>query len=229
MPRKVFFSFHYDDVTRTNVVRNSDVITRQYQTGIRFYDKSLWEEAKKQGPLAIKRMINGALNGSSVTCVLIGQQTWHRPWVRYEILKSLSRGNGILGVQIHDVGFSSGAVGLSGLFAPKPPVAGGLLGLGVLPTQPPAPPSPGPNPLRYLGYTIDRARETVAFHEVAPNNQWEQSEHVDAVRRTDLPWIFGKNDSDNLANLFPVYGWKSQNGAQNFPTWIEAAARLVGR
>jgi hypothetical protein len=229
MPRKVFFSFHYDDVTRANVVRNSDIITRQYQTGIRFYDKSLWEEAKKQGPLAIKRMINGALNGSSVTCVLIGQQTWQRPWVRYEILKSLSRGNGILGVQIHDVGFSSGAVGLGGLFAPKPQMAGGLLGLGALPAQPPAPPSPGPNPLRYLGYTIDRARGTVAFHEVGPNNQWRQSEHVDAVRLTDLPWISGKNDSDNLANMFPVYGWKSQNGAQNFPTWIEGAARQVGR
>ena len=88
MPRKVFFSFHYDDVTRVNVVRNSDQITRQYQKAARFHDRSLWEEAK-QGPLALKRMINGGLDGSSVTCVLIGQQTWQRPWVRYQILKSL--------------------------------------------------------------------------------------------------------------------------------------------
>lgn len=57
------------------------------------------------GRLAIKRMINGALKGSSVACVLIGQHTWERPWVRYEILKSLARGNGILGVHVHDVGF----------------------------------------------------------------------------------------------------------------------------
>jgi hypothetical protein len=132
MQRKVFFSFHYDDVTRANVVRNSDVISRHYQTGVRFYDKSVWEEAKKQGPLAIKRMINGALSGSSVTCVLIGQETWQRLWVRYEILKSMARGNGILGVQIHDVGFSpaKGMSLLGGLLAPQHQISGGLLVLG---------------------------------------------------------------------------------------------------
>lgn len=66
MPRRVFFSFHYDDVLRANVVRNSDIVSRQYERAARFHDKSLWEEAKKQGDLAIKRMINGALEGSSV-------------------------------------------------------------------------------------------------------------------------------------------------------------------
>ena len=83
MSRRVFFSFHYDDVTRANVVRNSDQITRRYEGAARFYDKSLWEQAKKQGALAIKRMINRGLKGSSVTCVLVGQHTWQRRWVRY--------------------------------------------------------------------------------------------------------------------------------------------------
>ena len=41
MSRRVFFSFHYDDVTRANVVRNSDQITRRYEGAARFYDKSL--------------------------------------------------------------------------------------------------------------------------------------------------------------------------------------------
>ena len=98
MARRVFFSFHYDDVIRVNVVRNSDQIVRRYERAARFYDKSLWERAKKEGRLAIKRMINKGLQGSSVTCVLVGQHTWQRPWVRYEILKSFARGNGILGV-----------------------------------------------------------------------------------------------------------------------------------
>ena len=106
MARRVFFSFHYDDVMRVNVVRNSDQIVRQYHRAARFHDKSLWEQAKREGRLAIKRMINRGLLGSSVTCVLIGQYTWQRPWVRYEILKSFARGNGILAVQIHDVGIS---------------------------------------------------------------------------------------------------------------------------
>ena len=108
MARRVFFSFHYDDVTRVNVVRNSDRIVRQYERAARFHDASLWEEAKKQGRRALKRMINDGLHGTSVTCVLVGQQTWERPWVRYEILKSFARGNGILAVQIHDVGFAPG-------------------------------------------------------------------------------------------------------------------------
>ena len=248
MQRKVFFSFHYNDITRANIVRNSDVISRHYQTGVRFYDKSLWEEAKKQGPLAIKRMINGALNGSSVTCVLIGQETWQRPWVRYEILKSMARGNGILGVQIHDVGFSPArGLSLSGSrLAPGHQISGGLLGLGALPSQSQprgllaaallgsqasvqAAPPPGPNPCRYLGYTIDRSRGTVMFHEVGSYNQWRQSDHVDPVRLTELSWLSGKQDADNLATLFPVYGWKSENGFENFPRWIEAAARQAGR
>ena len=220
MARKVFFSFHYDDVTRANVVRNSDVITRQYQTGARFYDKSLWEEAKKLGPLAIKRMIDSALDGSSVTCVLIGQQTWQRPWVRYEILKSLARGNGILGVQIHNVGFS-----------PSTEHSGGLLALALSGsgTVALAKLSPGSNPLQYLGYTINRYGGIVTFHEVGVDNQWRKSAHVNSVQLTNLPWISSKNDTGNLASLFPVYGWKSEDGSQSFPTWVEEAARQVGR
>lgn len=243
MPRKVFFSFHFDDVTRANVVRNSDVITRQYQEGVRFYDKSLWEEAKKQGPLAIKRMINTALEGSSVTCVLIGQKTWQRPWVRYEILKSIARGNGILGVEIHDVGFSSssGLSAFAGLLGPQPAPVGGLLGLGGAYAPRPASgllgtmllgeqlPEPGPNPLRYVGHTIDRSRATITFHEVAQDSNWRPFEHVDPMPLANARWLSGLKDADNFANVFSVYGWKRLDGAKNFHDWVEVAARQAGR
>lgn len=260
MPRKVFFSFHYDDVTRVNVVRNSDQITRRYTKAARFHDKSLWEEAKKQGPLAIKRMINGGLDGSSVTCVLIGSHTWQRPWVRYEIIKSLARGNGILGVRIHDVGFKPGQPtnALAGLFGTSPPsnaltgygsrsepTLGGLLGLAA---QRPAPsqnalfgallageqslaptPQPGPNPLRYLGYTVDRRYGLVRFHEVGPNGQWREHAEVQSVPLRSLPWLPRLKDADNLENLFRIYDWKQNYGSFYFPTWIEEAAAQVGR
>src|SRR5258706_854373 len=99
MARRVFFSFHYDDILAVNVVRMSDVVKTQYDpTSRAVFDKSLWEETKKQGERAIRNMIDGALDGTSVTCALIGQQTWERPWVRYELLKSFERGNGILGI-----------------------------------------------------------------------------------------------------------------------------------
>lgn len=102
MARKVFFSFHYErDIWRANVVRNSWVTQDREAAG--FWDASLWEEAKKKGDEAIKRMINKGLEGTSVTVVLIGAETSGRKWVKYEIRKSHEEGNGLLGVYIHNI------------------------------------------------------------------------------------------------------------------------------
>lgn len=102
MARRVFFSFHYErDIWRANVVRNSWVTQDRESAG--FWDASLWEEAKKKGNEAIKRMIDNGLEGTSVTVVLIGAETSDRDWVKYEIKKSHERGNGLLGVYIHNI------------------------------------------------------------------------------------------------------------------------------
>lgn len=101
MARRVFFSFNYErDIWRANVVRNSWVIQDREAAG--FWDASLWEEAKKEGDNAIKRMIDNGLEGTSVTVVLIGAQTSGRKWVKYEIMESYP-GNGLLGVYIHNI------------------------------------------------------------------------------------------------------------------------------
>jgi hypothetical protein len=103
MARRVFFSFHYErDIWRANVVRNSWV-TQEDREAAGFWDASLWEEAKKRGHEAIKRMIDSALEGTSVTAVLIGAETAGREWVKYEIKKSHENGNGLLGVYIHNI------------------------------------------------------------------------------------------------------------------------------
>lgn len=103
MARRVFFSFHYErDIWRANVVRNSWV-TQDDREAAGFWDASLWEEAKKRGDDAIKRMIDKALEGTSVTAVLIGAETAGREWVKYEIKKSHENGNGLLGVYIHNI------------------------------------------------------------------------------------------------------------------------------
>ena len=100
MARRVFFSFHYQrDIWRANVVRNCGEFIGTAAAG--FSDASLWEEAKRKGDAAIKRMIDGALIGTTVTVVLIGAQTASREYVNYEIDKSIERGNGILGIHIH--------------------------------------------------------------------------------------------------------------------------------
>lgn len=101
MARRVFFSFHYErDIWRANVVRNH-WLTKGDDAG--FWDASLWEEAKKKGDTAIKKMIDEALKGTSVTAVLIGSETADRRWVIYEIEKSHEKGNGLLGVYIHNI------------------------------------------------------------------------------------------------------------------------------
>jgi MTH538 TIR-like domain (DUF1863) len=51
----------------------------------------------------LKRLINSGLEQTSVTCVLIGTETWKRPWVRYEILKSYERGNALPGIHINGI------------------------------------------------------------------------------------------------------------------------------
>ena len=100
--RHTFFSFHYQrDIWRANVVRQSGAVVGHAAAGFR--DKSLWEEAKRKGDAAIKKLIRDGLSGTSVTCVLIGAKTSSRQYVRYEIDQSLDRGNGLFGVHIHGI------------------------------------------------------------------------------------------------------------------------------
>jgi MTH538 TIR-like domain (DUF1863) len=100
MARRVFFSFHYDrDVWRANQVRNCNVVAGADIAG--FFDHSEYAEAKRKGKDAIARMIDRNLQRTSVTVVLIGKETAQRPWVRYEIKKSIERSNGLLGIRIH--------------------------------------------------------------------------------------------------------------------------------
>ena len=76
MPRTVFFSFHYQrDIMRVHIVKNHYVTKGNY-TAAGFFDGSLEEKAKKEGEDVVKRLINKGLNGCSVTCVLIGAETY---------------------------------------------------------------------------------------------------------------------------------------------------------
>jgi MTH538 TIR-like domain (DUF1863) len=100
MARRVFFSFHFEkDIWRANQVRNSNVVAGADIAG--FFDHSEYEDAKRKGDDAVKRLILRHLENTTVTVVLIGEETGSRPWVRYEIDQSIARKNGLLGVYIH--------------------------------------------------------------------------------------------------------------------------------
>lgn len=113
MARRVFFSFHYqNDVWRANQIRNLGVVVGQAAAG--FQDASLWEETKKKGDAAVKKLIDAGLDGTSVTVVLIGTETANRKYVAYEIEQSVSRGNGLLGIFIHTLKDKNGKTSTKG-------------------------------------------------------------------------------------------------------------------
>lgn len=97
--RRVFFSFHYEDSWRVNQVRNMWV--GYGSEAVRIYDAAAFEQVKRRGDAAIKNWIDQQMNGTSVTVVLIGSQTYARPYVNYEISRSIKRGNGLLGIHIN--------------------------------------------------------------------------------------------------------------------------------
>lgn len=103
MARRVFFSFHFErDILRVGQIRNSNLL-RAGDTPSGFVDSADWESIRRQGDDAVRRWINSQLEGTSVTVVLIGAETANRPWINYEIIESVKRGNGLLGVYIHNV------------------------------------------------------------------------------------------------------------------------------
>ena len=101
MARRVFFSFEYGDVSRAMVVRNSWVVQGREAAG--FVDAAEFEKLKRQGDDAVRRWIDTQLNGTSVTVVLVGAETCSSRWVKYEIAESISRGNGLLGIDVSKI------------------------------------------------------------------------------------------------------------------------------
>lgn len=102
MVRHVFFSFHYDrDHWRAGQVRNSWVTQDREVAG--YVDAAEWEEIKRRSDSAIERWIDDQINGTSVTVVLIGSETYGRKWIDYELEESIRNGNGFVGVYVHNL------------------------------------------------------------------------------------------------------------------------------
>src|SRR5471030_1563080 len=97
MARKVFYSFHYQpDCSRAAQVRNMGVVDGTVPAS-----DNDWESVKKGGDAAIKKWIDGQLNGTSCAVVLIGANTAGRKWIKYEIESAWNAGKGVLGIYIH--------------------------------------------------------------------------------------------------------------------------------
>lgn len=113
MARKVFFSFHFKrDAWRAGQVRNSDLLPNEDEYGV--IDGVEWEKIERAGDDAIRRWINDQLKYTSVTAVLIGAETSERDWVDYEIRQSWDKGNGLIGIRIHNLKDQEGKIDMPG-------------------------------------------------------------------------------------------------------------------
>ena len=112
MARRTFFSFHYKYIWKVNQIRSMINIIGTSAAG--FQDASLWEEANKKGDKEIKRMIDNALENTSVTVVCVTYGTTNRKYINYEIDQSLARGNGLVAIQIHHLKDQNGNTGSPG-------------------------------------------------------------------------------------------------------------------
>lgn len=194
MAKRVFFSFHYQDVIdfRANVVRNH-WMTKPDREEAGYFDVSIWENARKQGDVALKRLINGGLENTSNTCVLIGSQTYARPWVRYEILKSFRRGNHIFGVHINGIKSKNGTIKLL-----------------------------GPNPLEYVGVTFSADGNTATLLEYN-GSDWVKYDKIDGSASysfsVDQQY---RGNAYKLGNWYPVHDWVAGDGYNNFSSWVKS-------
>jgi len=103
MARRVYFAFHYQrDIWRVNQVRHTWV-TKEDIEEAGYIDAADFEKVERQGEEAVNRWIDSQLEGTSVTVVLIGYETHARKYVGYEIEQSYKRGNGLLGIYIHNL------------------------------------------------------------------------------------------------------------------------------
>jgi hypothetical protein len=97
MGRRVFISYQHDDVQQAkgfNLLRwNSNV-------DFDFVGRHLLSPVESEDPQYIRSKIREQLNGTSVTVVLIGQNTASSEWVDYEIRASMERGNGVIGIHL---------------------------------------------------------------------------------------------------------------------------------
>ncbi len=200
MARRTFFSFHHKpDIWRVWNVRNCWVVKPEDQVAEGFFDGSVFEASKNESEDKLKNFLRDGLSNTSVTCVLAGEETSARRWVRYEIARSVLKGNGLLTVDIHGVKNDKGETGIKG--------ADPLANLGLYKTD-------GNIYLaeRTDGKWVKYGDYTKA---IPASDLWFDA----PVSNTVVP----------LSTHCLRYDFSAQNGRENISEWIEAAAKSAGR
>ncbi|MGY2907217.1 TIR domain-containing protein [Bradyrhizobium sp. URHC0002] len=213
--RKVFFSFHFEDIMRVNNVRNAWKITHPNSALSRsFYDSSLWEARKLVAPESIKQLIRSGVLRTSAVCVLAGSLTWDRRWVKYEIARAVIDGRGLLTVHINSINHHQTK-------GPHPLGLNPLAHMGVAKLQ--------PNkrfPPQYFLYEM----KLVLDSDGGLVEQWTR--YDDYTLPVKKPaWL----DDPPLDHVVPLaanaaeYDYEIDGGDRSIGSWIDKAARQAGR
>jgi hypothetical protein len=194
MAKRVFFCFDHQDVAdfRAGVVLD---YWEKHSNGecSGYFDPTVWKSAKKNGPQAIKQLIDSAIAGTTTTCVLIGTHTWERKWVRYEIMRSLKKGNLLVGVHINSI---------PGKDNETKPL--------------------GQNPFEELGFTVSESGAKVMLWEMV-QAKWRKYEEIDGGDSYRLPHAIDSSlqgEGFNLAHYSTTYDWIADQGYNNFASWV---------
>ena len=200
MARRTFFSFHYvPDVWRAWNVRNSWVVRPEDQVDHGFFDASVFEASKKESDDSLKAFLREGLKNTSVTCVLTGTNTWKRRWVRYEIARSVVKGNGLLTVHIHGIENKDKEIAAEG--------ADPLAQMGVYKTDDSI-------------FLAEWKNNKWVKYDDYKRNIPEGDLWFAAPTSTTVVQVSTYGNS---------YNFSTQNGRKNISGWIEKAASLAGR
>lgn len=97
--KKVYFSYHFEkDGNRVEQIRNMG-LTRD----VKPLPNDEWDELCRQGDESIKSWIDKTISEVDCLVVFIGEETFKRKWIIYEIGKAWNEGKGILGIYIHNL------------------------------------------------------------------------------------------------------------------------------
>ncbi len=220
--RKAYFAFHFGDVMRVNNVRQAWKIDHPDAPLTRsFYDSSLWEKRQLEGPESLRKLIRDGVEYTSAVCVLVGSDTWHRRWVRYEIARAVIDDRGLLAVHLNNIEHHQRHQ--------RDPL--------------------GPNPLLFMGVGKVQANQPSAFLGqrnalaglLAPEPaqyylfEWKGQGWVryqDYTKPVNLPRYLADPTVGYVTALSTgtvVYDYITEVGHKNIGAWIDAAAQQVGR
>lgn len=97
MGRRIFISFQHDDKLQA---QGFNLLRWNPNVPVEFVGRHLLSPVDSRNPDYIRSKIREMLDGTSVTAVLIGENTAGSDWVDFEIQESLARGNGVLGIRL---------------------------------------------------------------------------------------------------------------------------------